>query len=130
MVPCLCSTPMCATRDLFALDAMTYAELREQELRPPASRVQGELNQEHFGQQADDSDQYWYQTRNGCKVSVCGSQLRRLREDNIIDDFTIIARRPPGQQKDDVDCQEEREGFSPYSIPLGADQKVRHVAAL
>lgn len=83
---------------------MTYGELKEQE-------------------QAGDYDQYWYQTRQGGKVSVCGSQLKRLEQDKIIDEFTIVAKHSDTQTLCG-DYQEE-EGFSPYTIPLGAQQQVR-----
>jgi hypothetical protein len=104
---------------------MTYAELKEQELRPTVPRGQDQQLQEnqHLGQQRGGHARYWYQTRHGGKVSVCGSQLERLEHDKIIDAFTIIAKHS-GRQREEGDDQEAGD-FSPYTIPLRAHQQVR-----
>eukprot|EP01043_Picozoa_sp_COSAG02_P001453 COSAG02_NODE_31_length_50774_cov_1928.118204_6_plen_132_part_00 len=121
-----CLTSRCLfnhnARDLFALDAMTYAELKEQELRSAVGRGSDEQENQYPAQQRGDHPRYWYQTRHGGKVSVCGTQLERLEQDKIIDAFTIIAKHS-GRQTQRGGDQEPGE-FSPYTIPLGAHQQV------
>ena len=109
-------------RDLFALDAMTYAELKEQELRPTVGRGQDEQENQHIGQQRGGHARYWYQTRYGGKVSVCATQLKRLEQDKVIDAFTIIAKHSGRQTQGGFGL--EAGDFSPYTIPLGAHQQV------
>ena len=119
--------PQLLFRDLFALDAITYAELKEQQLHPTVGQMQNEQLREsqHLGQHGSGYDRYWYQTRQGGKVSVCGSQLDRLEQDKIMNDFSIVAKHSDRQmQADDYYTSGD---FSPYTIPLGANQQVSNV---